>query len=208
MSNSEVWDKWNQSGGPRYPHEKIVQYTFRHLKPICKTGLPFKILDLGCGGGVHSLFLSREGFDVYGCDISPVSIENTKKLLDSNNYIFSNYMVNDVKDLPYGCSYFDALISVGVLDCAGYDSFSSSFAEIVRVLKPGAVAILIFASDGDYRIEQYPDLKLHGFTDEQLRSLTACHLTSLNYCHFDKYITTYENQKLTEKNHLLTFQKK
>ena len=208
MSNVEIWDSWNQSGGPKYPHEKIVQYTFRHLKPYVKIGVPFTVLDLGCGGGVHSYFFSREGFNVYGCDISPVSIEQTKKLLSTHNYNSSNCLVCDVTSLPYSNNYFDAVISVGVLDCAGYNSFDSSFSEIIRVLKPGATAILIFASDGDFRLDQNSHLKLHGFTDQELLSLTKRHLSLLNYCNFDKYITTYDNKKSVQKDHLLTLKKK
>jgi len=38
-----------------------------------------KVLDLGCGGGRHSLYLQDRGLDVYGIDNSPLAIEVCRK---------------------------------------------------------------------------------------------------------------------------------
>lgn len=208
MSSVAVWDEWNSSGGPKYPHEKIVQYTFRHLKPAMTTSQPFKVLDLGCGCGVHSHFLFEEGFHVSGCDISPTAIANTKALLTHSKYNCSDFVVSNVSRLPYKDSTFDALISVGVLDCAGYGSFKDAFSEIVRVLKASGMAILIFAAKGDFRLNSSPHLSLYGFTEQQLRELAEHQSPYLSYCHFDKYITTYLNKKIMQIDHLITLQKK
>jgi UDP-2,4-diacetamido-2,4,6-trideoxy-beta-L-altropyranose hydrolase len=72
---STKWDLWNQSGGPKYPNEKIIQFIFRSIpkfdRPVTR------VLDLGCGSGVHTEFLAAEEFETYACDISPVGIKNT-----------------------------------------------------------------------------------------------------------------------------------
>ena len=63
----EIWEKWNLSGGPKYPHEKVIQFCFRRYPR--REDRELKALDLGCGGGVHSLFLAAEGFSVTGVDV-------------------------------------------------------------------------------------------------------------------------------------------
>jgi cyclopropane fatty-acyl-phospholipid synthase-like methyltransferase len=40
-----------------------------------KIVLPCKAVDLGCGAGNYSIYLTEQGFDVTGIDISPVCIE-------------------------------------------------------------------------------------------------------------------------------------
>ncbi|NEO67393.1 MAG: class I SAM-dependent methyltransferase, partial [Moorea sp. SIO4G2] len=76
---AEIWNIWNESGGPKYPQEKVIQFCFRRFYPEIRSET--KVLDLGCGSGVHCIFLAREGFQVTGTDISEIGVANTKEKL-------------------------------------------------------------------------------------------------------------------------------
>ncbi len=54
----DIWNEWNNSGGPKYPHEKVIQFVFRNYPlPISENeGRRIDVLDLGCGNGVHTHF--------------------------------------------------------------------------------------------------------------------------------------------------------
>ncbi|PKO12237.1 MAG: hypothetical protein CVU39_25150 [Chloroflexi bacterium HGW-Chloroflexi-10] len=44
-----------------------------------------RILDLGCGTGTHSLYLTSKGYQVTGIDLSAKAIETAKEKAQSNN---------------------------------------------------------------------------------------------------------------------------
>ena len=59
---------------------------------------PCKTIDLGCGIGNYSIYLTSLGFDVTGIDISPTTInvakENAKKKGIKCNFIVANVLGN------------------------------------------------------------------------------------------------------------------
>lgn len=52
----------------------------RIVKLFKKKGVK-KVLDLGCGSGRHTVYLAKNGFDVYGFDVAPVGMKLTKEWL-------------------------------------------------------------------------------------------------------------------------------
>lgn len=76
IENVSLWDGWNASDGPKYPHEKVFQFIFRRF-PTKVARERATALDLCCGGGVHNLFLVSEGFNTFVADISPICVINT-----------------------------------------------------------------------------------------------------------------------------------
>lgn len=111
-----LWDEWNDNGGPSYPHEKVVQFVFRHFAPAVRAQTCF--LDLGCGGGVHAAFLAREKFQVFGMDISPVAIARTHQRL-VRECLNAELAIGSVDAISMPDASLHGLISIGVLDCAG-----------------------------------------------------------------------------------------
>ena len=77
--NKKQWGELhkNKRYRPKYPSEIVVQFVFRNFDRNGKT----KILDLGCGAGIHVFFMGSENVVPYGIDFSDEGIEYTKQML-------------------------------------------------------------------------------------------------------------------------------
>ncbi len=98
------------------------------------------ILELGCGTGQLSLFLSRANRKIFGVDISNGSLklgENFRSKNDIDNVFF---MKMDVFDLKFKKNYFDFVISNGVLHHT--KDAEKAFKNLVEVTKPGGIIVI------------------------------------------------------------------
>jgi SAM-dependent methyltransferase len=72
---ARLWLRTKPFGAP--PNEELAQClrTFAHLVELLQLGLRAQVLDVGCGPGWLSEFLTRCGYWVTGVDISPDMVE-------------------------------------------------------------------------------------------------------------------------------------
>ena len=84
------------------------------LSPMMKDRRVQKVLDLGCGPGRHVVYLSRQGFEVHGLDISPAGVERCRKELEQHQ-LQATVQVADMLSIPYPDAYFDWVLSVQVI---------------------------------------------------------------------------------------------
>lgn len=99
-----------------------------------------KVMELGCGTGQLSLFLSRFDRDIYGVDLSKGSLKLGEKfkLTHSRNKV--KFVRADVFDLPFKEGYFDYIVSNGVLHHT--KDAKQAFFALHKHLKPGGVIII------------------------------------------------------------------
>ncbi len=136
-NNREIWEERYSKGQAlnKYPYEKVISFVMRTFSRTDRSKI--KILDYGCGGGAHSLFLTNEGFDTYGMDYSFSSIYHTRRLLESSGQTGKqNLICGDFEALPYPDNYFDAIIDRQSLDQNTGHKIPLLVSEIYRVLKP------------------------------------------------------------------------
>jgi len=88
-----------------------------------------KILDAGCGDGVHAKFLSDMGAEVVGIDGS----ENMLKLAGANYPKIAFQKVDLLESLPFADNEFDYVVSILVF--MSLDNISVFLSEAHRVLK-------------------------------------------------------------------------
>jgi len=94
-----------------------------------------KCLDAGCGGGRFMVALYRLGAkEVKGIDISKEAVEAANKRLLVRGYS-STAQVASILSIPFPNSYFDYVVSSGVIHHT--PNPHKAFYELVRVLKPG-----------------------------------------------------------------------
>jgi cyclopropane fatty-acyl-phospholipid synthase-like methyltransferase len=96
-----------------------------------------RVLDLGCGRGLTSIFLAREfGVQVFATDLWITATENFARFKEAGleNRIIPIHA--DVAELPYADEYFDAIISIDAYHYFGRDE---SFADekMAPLLKTG-----------------------------------------------------------------------
>jgi SAM-dependent methyltransferase len=95
-----------------------------------------RVLDLGCGTGRHLLFLSKQGFDVYGLDGSPKGLEIANNWLLEENQQVNLACQRIEQEFPYPNAYFDAVISIQVIHHNLLKDIIFTVKEIDRILKP------------------------------------------------------------------------
>ena len=102
------------------------------FETLSKLKADAKILDVGCGGGFLSNFLSEKGFSVTGLDLSKESLEVAKLC---NHGGQAHYVYGDAYKLPFEDQSFDSVTCMDFLEHVSEPALVLK--EIARVLKPG-----------------------------------------------------------------------
>lgn len=136
MAFDQSWEQIfkSQSWG-KYPSEDVIRYIAKKFGNV-EERKKIRILDLGCGGGAHTWFLAREGFDPFGIDGSESAIKQSKALLHQDG-LTANFTVGDFTYLDYPEDYFDAIIDSGAIQHNMMDDIKNIHRQIRVLLKPG-----------------------------------------------------------------------
>lgn len=93
-----------------------------------------KVLDLGCGTGIYSIWLAKMGLDVTGVDIAENMLTiASKKAAGANLNI--EFIQSDIHQLPFGDQTFDLVVANIVLEFT--ENPQKVVHEAMRVLKKG-----------------------------------------------------------------------
>ena len=108
-----------------------------------------RLLDAGCGDGRNLVYFLKNGYDVYGVDISPGAIARTRSLAArlASDLPADHFRVERVESLSFADASFDAVISNAVLHFAADEQeWRSMVTEMWRVLAPGGILFTRLAS--------------------------------------------------------------
>lgn len=95
-----------------------------------------RILDLGCGRALSSIFLRREfGVQVWAVDLWFDAAENLRRIRDAaiEDGVFP--IRTDARSLPFAPGFFDAVVSIDSFPYYGTDDLYLDY--LARFLKPG-----------------------------------------------------------------------
>ncbi len=119
------------------PFDRIIPFSALHGR---------KVLEIGCGMGLHTELMTRAGAQVTALDLSPTSVEATTARLRLKG-LMADVRQGDAEELPYPDKHFDLIWSWGVIH------HSSRTAKIVRemsrTLRPeGECRVMVYNRDG------------------------------------------------------------
>lgn len=158
-------NKWNESyqHGDNYvfyPHEEIIRFTARNIRKqvgptefrdVAPPEMGTKLLDLGCGIGRHIIYAFDTGLDAYGIDLSDGAVHLAIEWAKQRGMPRPQDKIKqgDVTTLPWPDSYFDYVVSHGVLDSMPFQTAIKAAHETARVLKKGGLFYCDLVSGDD-----------------------------------------------------------
>ena len=102
-------------------------------------GGELKVLDFGCGDGVLSSLLAKQGTEVFGIDSDKAAIYFAEKMHKSMG-LNTCFSVQSCYETSFESESFDVVVSSDVIEhVSEVDRF---LGEIHRLLKPGGVAVI------------------------------------------------------------------
>ncbi len=156
------WDHTHQTNPtPERPEENVVAFA-EYIQPRLASGA--SVLDVGCGRGRHSLYLSQSGFDVYACDLSPVALKIAKARVQQAG-ISIRFQAADLAHLPYANDLFMAVVCVHVLPYHRKADLMAGVHELGRVLQPDGWLYLDLLACEDAEYGRGQRLEEHTFLD-------------------------------------------
>jgi len=109
---------------------KYLEYFINHLPGK-------KILDMGCGIGVNTNFLTNMGFNVIGIDASEKMLDNAHKLYPS-----LTFEKQDIRQTTYPNYSFDGIVLAYVIEHFNDKGLLQLRDEITRLLRKGGLLFI------------------------------------------------------------------
>ncbi len=130
-----VWETIhkNQEWG-KYPSESVIRYVARNYYDKNRNNT--RILDFCCGGGSHTWYLAREGFDVYAFDGSESAVNKVKNRLEKE-HLKADLRVRDALELDYDNNFFDCVIDNVSIYANKRHNIIKMYEKIYDILKLG-----------------------------------------------------------------------
>lgn len=103
------------------------------------------VLDFGCGLGRHSIFFSKEGFNVSAFDLSSDGVKHLEQWAKDEKLVI-DLTVADMLNLPYKENSFDCIFAYHVISHTTTKGMQQILSEISRVLRPNGEIYLTLCS--------------------------------------------------------------
>ncbi len=108
-----------------------------------------RVLDMGCGAALSSIFLARDyGLEVWAADLWISPTDNWARITEAGLGDRVYPLRVEASQLPFAEGFFDALLSVDAYHYFGLaEDYLAAYAPLVR--PGGAIAILVPGDEGD-----------------------------------------------------------
>ncbi|HLG11725.1 MAG TPA: methyltransferase domain-containing protein [Dehalococcoidia bacterium] len=121
-----------------------------------------RILDLGCGTAVSSIFLAREfGVSVCAAELWVAPHDNWERVMEADLASGVFPMHAEAHSLPFAHSYFDAIVSVDAYHYFGTDERYLPY--VARFVRPGGTLAIVVPGNAVDPEEMPPDQRSEFF---------------------------------------------
>lgn len=189
-------EHWNNAYSKYVPEKPKYDLWLDKYSNILETSKNRPIIDLGCGGGNDSLYLSERGYRVISCDISESALKMVKEFVPEVEAM----VLNMLEGLPFSDESAQIIIADLSLHYFYWKDTIRIVNEIKRVLKPSGYLICRVnstkdvnygAGNGNTIEENYYDVEgvMKRFFDrEQIERLfDGWRFTYIKECQMDRY---------------------
>jgi SAM-dependent methyltransferase len=155
--NTMSYDWHNEIGAPRFSlewYDAVDRGFLAGARLYGSDATPFdriipfdllagkEVLEIGCGMGFHTELMTRAGARVTAVDLSPTSVEATRRRLELKG-LSARVMEGDAENLPFPSASFDFVWSWGVIHHSSRTG--RAVRQIARVLRPnGECRIMVY----------------------------------------------------------------
>jgi SAM-dependent methyltransferase len=101
------------------------------------------VLDLGCGVGIWSLYLARNGMTVKGIDFSLPAIAFARQWAEEEA-LAPAFAVAPITEAPFEGEVFDAVVASQILDNVSREEMAKAIGAMRGRLRPGGVVFALF----------------------------------------------------------------
>ncbi|MDA8928117.1 class I SAM-dependent methyltransferase [Gammaproteobacteria bacterium] len=147
MTSVNNWNSYYEAKRDflKYPDENLIRFINKEIANVNANDL--HILDLGCGTGRNTVFLSDSGLHAFGVECSESAIEIAKSL-SADRCI--SYGVCDFEELCFDDNYFDFVVDIQSLQHNSSLKIKKIIEQILRVLKENGKYFGMLVSDNDH----------------------------------------------------------
>lgn len=219
LSVSKAWN-WNEEKNQIWlnPSEESYFISDRWVKHGYK-----KLLDFGCGLGRHSIFFSKNGYEVTAFDLSTEGTNYLKAWAERENLAIDVH-VADMLSLPYSDNTFDCIFAYHVISHTDTGGMRKIMNEIKRVIKPQGEIFITLCSKETWSFSEagYPKIDentirkteegsekdiphFHVSLDDIIYMFDNINMKLLNIRHIDDCY--FDGQKMNSKHYFILARK-
>jgi SAM-dependent methyltransferase len=104
---------------------------------------PGRVVDLGCGSGMHDVYLAEQGFDVTAMDMSPTALALGKERAKEHK-VHVNWMLADILWPPADLKPFDIIFDRGCYHGLETRAEKGDYVQaVVQISRPGTRFVLL-----------------------------------------------------------------
>lgn len=134
------WETHYQSGSPPWETGQPSQELARVIAE--ENIKPCRVIDLGCGSGINSVWLAQHGFEVTGVDVTPLAIEQARQRA-AGAKVNVHFVLGDLLDFREPLEPFPFFFDRGCYHAVRQPDVQLFLRTLTRLTAPGSLGLVL-----------------------------------------------------------------